>query len=88
MPTANETTTKWLECQVDKGMFSDEVAVTYPTTGQMRKSVFVPSASVRGSLGSTGAVKVSLVKRSGKLMAVLPSSRKDIVVVSENDVTE
>jgi len=83
-----EQVEKWLECHIDKGMFSDERAVSYPPTGQYRKSVFVPVGAVRGILGGRGKVRVGLVCRDGKLMAVLPSSRKDIVVVSEGDVSE
>ncbi len=83
-----EQVEKWLECHVDKGMFSDELAVSYPPTGQYLKSVFVPKGAVQGSLGKKGKVRVCLVRRDGKLMAVLPSSRKDIVVVSESDVSQ
>jgi len=32
---------RWLRCQLDEGMFSDEVAVTYPPKGKWQKSVFV-----------------------------------------------
>ena len=40
---------QWLDCQLDKGMFSDEVAVTYPPEGQAVRSVFVPLNTVKGS---------------------------------------
>jgi hypothetical protein len=40
---------QWLRCKVDRGMFSDEVAVTYPATTPWQKSVFVPRSSVRSS---------------------------------------
>jgi len=39
-PTQAEVS--WLRCQLDKGMFSDEVAVTYPPKGPWQKSVFEP----------------------------------------------
>lgn len=69
-------------------MFSDERAVSYPTTGSYRKSVFVPAGLVQGELGQPGKVRVHVVRKQGKLMAVLPSSRKDMVVVSEGDLSE
>jgi hypothetical protein len=40
MPTS-ESREKWLTCKLDRGMFSDEVAVTYPPTEHWQKSVFV-----------------------------------------------
>jgi len=49
-----EQTEQWLECHIDKGMFSDERAVSYPPTGQYRKSVFVPAGAVQGTLGEKG----------------------------------
>ena len=86
MPTT-EQVVKWLDCHVDKGMFSDERAVSYPAVGAYQKSVFVPASTVEGRLGEKGRVRVCVVRRDGKLLAVLPSSRKDFVVVSEGDVS-
>ena len=79
---------RWLSCQLDKGMFSDEVAVTYPSGGKWRKSVFVPIKAVAGNLGAPGKVRVEIVHRKNKLFAVLPSSRRDIVEVMPKDVTD
>jgi len=88
MSTVQQKEQRWLSCHLDKGMFSDEVAVTYPHSGPVKKSVFVPRVTVRGNVGETGTVRVVVIRSSGKLMAVLPSSRQDVVVVTEDDVSE
>jgi hypothetical protein len=77
---------RWLSCHLDKGMFSDEVAVTYPASGDWRKSVFVPRAAVCGSVGSVGKVRVLIVDFGGKTLAVLPSSQQDVVEVEPADI--
>lgn len=79
------TETKWLRCHVDKGMFSDEVAVTYPPEGSYRKSVFVPRSDVAGE-GASGRVRVDVTQRDGKTYATLPSSRRDMVTVETADL--
>ena len=81
-------TEHWLQCQVDKGMFSDEMAVTYPPEGAMQKSVFVEKKSVRGSAGDRGKVRVKVIMRDGKMLAVLPSPTQDIVYVQAGDISE
>lgn len=87
MSTVQQKEQGWLSCHLDKGMFSDEVAVTYPRSGPVKKSVFVPRVSVRGNVGENGAVRVIIIRSSGKMMAVLPSSRQDVVVITEADVS-
>lgn len=88
MLNANELL--WLRCQVGTGMFSDEVAVTYPAqNGEWQKSVFVPRRCVRienGKSSEIGEVQVRVVVKDGKRYAVLPSSRRDIVTVDESDL--
>lgn len=78
---------QWLTCRIDKGMFSDELAVTYPAEGIWQKSVFVPASDVEGSPGDRGRVRVRIVRRNGHLMAVLPSATQDIVTVNEGDLS-
>ena len=79
---------QWLDCQLDKGMFSDEVAVTYPPEGQAVLSVFVPLNTVKGAVGSRGKVKIIVESRvDGNIVAILPSAQRDVVVVSEKDVS-
>jgi len=79
---------RWLTCQLDKGMFSDEVAVTYPPSGSLQTSVFVGVHTVKGATGNRGKVRVRLIRRNGSLLAILPSADQDIVSVSEQDVSE
>lgn len=83
MPEFNQT---WLRCKIDSGMFSDEVAVTYPATEAWRKSVFVPRKCVRNSDQEFGEVIVKIVSKGEALFAVLPSSQKDIVKVEASDL--
>jgi hypothetical protein len=78
---------RWLVCRIDKGMFSDELAVTYPAEGEKQTSVFVTNSAIQGQPGQTGKVRVTLVRRNGTLLAVLPSSNRDIVAVQEADLT-
>src|SRR5271156_4517192 len=78
----------WLECQLDRGMFSDEMAVTYPPDGPVLCSVFVPASDVRGQPGTKGKVRVIIVKRQGKVLAALPTSERTIVPVEEGDLTD
>lgn len=82
--------TSWLRCRLDDGMFSDEVAVTYPaaSTTDWQKSVFVPSGYVQREGENQGRVKVVVVERDGQRFAVLPSSRRDIVTPAEADLTQ
>ena len=77
---------RWLRCQLDKGMFSSEMAVTYPPSGSMKKSVFVPLAKVKGAPGVNGEVQVLIVHRDGKTFALLPSSQKELVEVNQSDI--
>lgn len=78
----------WLRVRLDSGMFSDEVAVTYPaSTDKWQKSVFVPASLVRGAKPQ-GEVKVDVLIRDGARYAVLPSSQRDIVKVEGADLTQ
>ena len=79
----------WLRCRLDIGMFSDEVAVTYPATAETnwQKSVFVPSACVKREGEHQGRVRVLVVVKDGQRFAVLPSSRRDIVTPEEADLS-
>lgn len=78
---------RWLVCRVDQGMFSDELAVTYPASGKWQKSVFVERTAVDGAPGGNGRVRVRVIKRDGNMMAVLPSPSQDIVYVQAGDIT-
>ena len=87
MPSPDPTEVRWLTCRIDKGMFSDELAVTYPLEGISQKSVFVEQSAVEGQPGGPGRVRVVTIRRNGHLMAVLPSATQDIVTVNEGDVS-
>ena len=76
-----------LRCKLDKGMFSDEVAVSYPQT-DARKSVFVPYGKVIGNAGQSGTVVVKIIRKEGRVFAILPSSNNDIVEVRNEDLEE
>lgn len=78
----------WLECQVDKGMFSDELAVTYPSQGAWQKSVFVDRHAVKGEIGTVGKVRVAILRKDDSIMAVLPSPEQDIVYVAPGDLSQ
>lgn len=76
----------WLRCRLDVGMFSDEIAVTYPPTNpHWQKSVFVPRIHVRER---DGLVHVHIVNKDGERYAVLPSPRRDIVRFEEADLVQ
>jgi len=52
MPTMTspaDTEVRWLMYRIDKGMFSDELAVTYPAEGEKQKSVFVSTSTCRAA---------------------------------------
>lgn len=78
----------WLQCLIQKGMFSDERAITYPPKGDTRKSVFVPATFVDGEVGSTGKVRVELIQAGEKVLAILPTSDRDTVEAKEEDILE
>lgn len=78
---------RWLTCRIDKGMFSDELAVTYPAEGEWQKSVFVTKSAIEGNPGQNGKVRVLLIHQGGNLFAVLPSANQDIVTVREVDLS-
>ncbi len=78
----------WLKCQLHKGMFSDELAVTFPPHGALQKSVFVSQSDVDGEPGTIGKVRVQVVsKEGGQIFAVLPSANRDIVTIKPEDIT-
>lgn len=82
--------TAWLRCRLDDGMFSDEVAVTYPASDKLhwQKSVFVPRSYVRSGGEQHGEVMVNVVVKDGTRYAVLPSPRRDIVKVEDADLEQ
>ena len=91
MNAAEIGVSRWLRCQLNPGMFSDEVAVTYPVEGRTICSVFVPRSDVRGEpeANGVGTVRVNVLRLEGKrLAAVLPTNDRAVVAVQENDLSE
>jgi hypothetical protein len=80
----------WLRCRLDSGMFSDEVAVTYPPSASTvwQKSVFIPRSYVRFETESQGEVMVSVVVKDGARYAMLPSAERDIVKADAADLRQ
>lgn len=82
--------TAWLRCRLDVGMFSDEMAVTYPPVeSKWQKSVFVPRSCVRQEEDArSGMVKVNVLVKDGTRFAVLPSQQHDVVKVHDGDLQQ
>lgn len=79
----------WLRCRLDSGMFSDEVAVTYPPDEELwQKSVFVPESCVRREDNHHGVVKVRVLIQDGVRFAELPSPQRDIVKFQDADLRQ
>lgn len=82
---SHASVTAWLRCHITRGMFSDEVAATYPATGEPQKSVFVPKSRVRTGEGELGEVNVLFRQlEDGTYHALLPADHGGEVVKVEN----
>ncbi|MGL6075481.1 MAG: hypothetical protein ACRC8S_15110 [Fimbriiglobus sp.] len=79
---------KWLQCQVDRGMFSSESTITYPSSGTPKFSVFVPISEVRGEPGTIGKVRVGVIQNGDFTYAILPTSYSDSEPVSLSDLSD
>jgi hypothetical protein len=88
MEKSNGKKERWLRCLVDKGMFSNERAITYPPEGAALHSVFVPAEDVAGVPGEKGHVRVRIMNEEGAVWAILPTNYRDAVVVAEHDLSE
>ena len=82
------TTDRWLTCRLDKGMFSDEMAVTYPAVGPVVVSVFVPADAVRGRQGGLGKVRVNVTHHGNTTVAILPTDYGEAVAVADADLSD
>ena len=81
--------TGWLLCQLDSGMFSDEVVVSYPASPSHRqRSGFVHRSFVRSASEHQGEVKVRVLIHDGRKFAVLPTPDGDIVSVEDADLRQ
>lgn len=79
---------RWLKCAIQKGMFSDERAVSYPPTGACASSVFVPRDEVEGDVGQQGRVRVLYFQQGAFAWAVLPAEDRPIIRINEIDLAE
>ncbi|HSZ59319.1 MAG TPA: hypothetical protein VK797_26995 [Tepidisphaeraceae bacterium] len=78
---------QWLRCRIVKGMFSDELAITYlPRGATNATSVFVPKDFVNGDINQEGKVKVMVFREGDSAWAVLPSAQKMVIPVDEADL--
>ena len=82
------TAHRWLSCRLDKGMFTDEVAVTYPASGSAVLSVFVPASAVSGQHGGPGKVRVQVTRQGNATLAILPTDYRESVTVTEADLSD
>jgi len=76
----------WLKCFIQKGMFSDELAVNYPPREACASSVFVPKDEVRGQVGREGKVKVRYFAEGETVWAVLPAEDQPVIRVHKADL--
>jgi hypothetical protein len=82
------TADRWLSCRLDKGMFSDEIAVTYPAFGHALLSVFVPASAVSGKPDGPGKVRVQVARHGNATLAILPTDYRESVTVTEADLSD
>lgn len=80
-------TQQWLNCSIVKGMFSDELAVTYKPLSGSETSVFVPKRLVETGPNNVGRVMVEVFKSGTQTWAVLPNESREEVLVGDNDIS-
>ncbi len=72
---------KWLKCEIQKGMFSDELTVIVRTRSGESVAVFVPRDSAQEANGRDGRVKVRVSENGGHAFALLPDANQSVVDV-------
>ena len=72
--------TGWLKCEIQEGMFTDEVAITVKDSGGREVSGFVHSQKVNPE-----ASRVEVEILDGGL-AVLPTCFRDLILYAESDL--
>lgn len=75
---------KWLECEVQAGMFSDEKVVTVGV-GDKAQSFFVPTHCVKEENGK-GFVFAKVFKINEHWWAVIPSPEQPEIVVEASKI--
>ncbi len=69
-----ETMSKWIQCRISPGMFSDERTVEVDD-----RAFFVNKASVREEGDGNGCVEVKVVEVDGQKWAVMPTSTRESI---------
>jgi hypothetical protein len=77
---------KWLNCTVMPGMFSDEFTVVVKTRNGDAVSVFVPRDFAEAGKTEAGRVKVRILEQSGGALAVLPNEHQTVVAINASDL--
>jgi hypothetical protein len=75
----------WIPCRVYDGMFSDERAVEVDV-GSRVMTLYVSRDVVKGD-AEAGRLKVQVVERDGEKWAVLPTSTREAIPVSEGQLS-
>jgi hypothetical protein len=74
----------WLRCDsVERGMFSDELAVVISRSNGAKESYFVPSSTVEAP---RSRVRVSLQEGDSVWWATLPTPERTTIPVSRNRI--
>lgn len=73
----------WLKCEIEKGMFSDEVTVKVTNAKGEAIAVFVPTEQVQPV---SKKVRVRSFVASGYTFAVLPDDRRTTLSVNLSDL--
>jgi hypothetical protein len=74
---------RWLRCEVNKGMFSDELTVTVKTRSGESVAVFVPRQAADDQ---NKRVRVNAFQTDGDYLAVLPDVQQSVIHVDERDL--
>jgi hypothetical protein len=76
---------KWLNCEITKGMFSDELTVRVRDAAGASIAVFVPRNKVSEE---RRAVSVRAIQTEDKIFAVLPDERHTSISVPVADLQQ
>lgn len=79
-------TQHWLNCEITKGMFSDEVTVVIRAHDGEKVAAFVPRDRVDGHVEERGRVKVRVFENVGRRFAVLPNESQTVVDVDDSQL--
>jgi hypothetical protein len=76
----------WLNCQVLKGMFSDERTVVVRRKGNGTIEFIVSETFVNDTDPKGGKVQVTVIERGGTKWAVLPTSYSESIPVDDSEL--